>query len=99
MATIVIEEDGELPRCPMCGYFAKDMDRHQRTEACKKGRARKINERRQEKQEKSDGVNIYINGKQTTNQTKPNTIQHNKQTNKQQRETSTTTKTTTNNNN
>ena len=64
MAKIVIEEDGELPRCPLCGYFAKDMDRHQRTEACKKGRARRMNEGRQEEQEKADGVSIYINGKQ-----------------------------------
>jgi len=32
-ATIIIEEDGELPRCPLCGYLTNDVDQHQQTEA------------------------------------------------------------------
>ena len=63
-ATIIIEEDGELPRCPLCGYFTSDIERHQRTEACRKGRARRKNEEQQEKQAKVDRVKIYVNDKQ-----------------------------------
>ena len=63
MATIIVEEDGELPRCPLCGYFTNNIDRHQRTEACRKGRTRRINEVKQDEQEKISKVEFYVNGK------------------------------------
>ena len=38
-AKIIIAEDGELPRCPLCGYFTGNVEQHQKTEVCRKGRA------------------------------------------------------------
>ena len=63
-ATIIIEEDGVLPRCPLCGYFTNNLDRHQKTEACQKGQARRKNEEQQEKQARLDQVKIFVNGKE-----------------------------------
>lgn len=48
-ATSIIKEDGKLPRCPLCGYFTHDLERHQKTKACRKGQARRSNEEKQAK--------------------------------------------------
>ena len=34
--TIVIEEDGLLPKCNLCGMRSRDLQRHQSTETCKR---------------------------------------------------------------
>ena len=62
-AKIIIDEDGELPRCPLCGYFTGNMQQHQRTEACKKGRARRANKEKQKEQAKLDGIRFYVENK------------------------------------
>jgi uncharacterized C2H2 Zn-finger protein len=38
---IIIEEEGELPRCPSCGMFGRYSQAHQRTETCTVGTIRK----------------------------------------------------------
>ena len=63
-AKIIIAEDGELPRCPLCGYFTGNLDQHQRTEVCRKGRARRVNEEKQKKQAKVDEIKFYVKNKE-----------------------------------
>jgi hypothetical protein len=38
---IIIEEEGELPRCPSCGIFGRVNQAHQRNKMCKEGTIRK----------------------------------------------------------
>jgi hypothetical protein len=38
---IIIEEEGELPRCPSCGMFGRINGTHQRSRTCKEGTIRK----------------------------------------------------------
>ena len=49
-ATIIIDEDGELPRCERCGMFTKDLEKHRKTSTCKKGMERRQNEKKQDEQ-------------------------------------------------
>ena len=62
-ATIVIEGDGELPSCTRCGYFTPDIEKHQRTEICRKGQRRRENERKQREQDASENVRFEVDGK------------------------------------
>ena len=62
-AKIIIAEDGELPRCPLCGYFTGNVEKHQKTEACRKGRARRRNEEKQRKQAKLEEIKFYVENK------------------------------------
>ena len=63
-ATIVIPEDGELQRCNLCGMFAMDMGRHQKTSTCKKGRGRRGNEMLQDKQAEAEKVTFRVYGEE-----------------------------------
>ena len=42
-ANLIISQDGQLQRCPLCQGFAKDMLKHQQTERCKLGQQKGIN--------------------------------------------------------
>ena len=43
-ATIIIDEDGELPRCDECGMFTRDIEKHKGSSTCRKGAERRRNE-------------------------------------------------------
>ena len=63
-ADIIIEEDGRIPKCEVCGMRAKDMQRHKKSAICQKAGKRRMFERKQDLQAEADKVRIWINGKE-----------------------------------
>ena len=62
-ADVIIESDGELPKCEECGMRVRDLDKHMSSGTCRKGRKRRENERKQEMQAVADEVGFEVNGK------------------------------------
>ena len=62
-ATIVIVEDGPLPRCPECHMFVKDVAKHKDSFTCKKGQQRRTNENLERKQKSAEDMDITVYGK------------------------------------
>ena len=61
-ANIIIEQDGRLEKCILCGMRAKDMNKHQQSDTCAKARVRRTNEERQDSQAEAETKEIKING-------------------------------------
>jgi hypothetical protein len=57
---IIIEEEGELPRCPSCGMFGRYSQAHQRTKTCKVGTIRKDERDRRREQNQARMVKFRI---------------------------------------
>ena len=51
---IVIEEDGVLAKCDLCGMRTKTLNRHRDSPTCKQAQRRQDNEAKQEEQHKAD---------------------------------------------
>ena len=64
-ANIMIDEDGILPKCQMCGMrISGNMDQHQNSFTCKRGRMRRQNEIKQDQQFVASNVKFYIDGEE-----------------------------------
>ena len=63
-ADIIIEEDGELPKCDLCGMRTKDIPKHVKSTICQKARKRRGFEMKQDLQAEADGVKFWVNGKE-----------------------------------
>ena len=61
-ATVVIRQDGLLPKCELCGMHTRDVKKHQRTKTCEIGRGRRLNEQKQVAQARADSIDITVNG-------------------------------------
>ena len=61
-ATVVIRQDGLLPKCELCKMHTRDVKKHQRTKTCEIGRGRRLNEQKQVAQARADSINITVNG-------------------------------------
>ena len=62
-ADIVIEEDGILPKCLLCGMRVKgDLAKHQQLFTCKRGASRRANEIKQDRQFEAGKVKFYVKG-------------------------------------
>ena len=55
-ADIIIEQDGELPKCIKCGMRVADLNKHVDSYTCRKGSMRRINEVRQKEQAAAEKV-------------------------------------------
>ena len=62
LASLTIREDGPLERCALCGVFAKEMEKHQKTATCKKGRMRREHEEKQDRQAEAERVVFQVKG-------------------------------------
>ena len=60
---IVIQEDGVLPKCELCGMRTSNLEKHRNTPTCKKAQTRRTNEVKQEQQAKAEKVSFTVNGK------------------------------------
>ena len=64
-ATIVIDEDGMLPKCQICGMrVSGDISKHQNSFTCKRGASRRQNEIKQDRQYDAENVKFYIGDKE-----------------------------------
>ena len=64
-ANIVIEEDGVLPKCQICGMrVSGDLDKHQNSFTCKLGASRRRNETKQDRQFEAENVKFHIGGEE-----------------------------------
>ena len=64
-ANIVIEEDGILPKCLLCGMRVKGaMSKHQQSFTCKRGASRRANEIKQDRQFEAGKVKFYVGGEE-----------------------------------
>ena len=61
-SNLIIKEDGELPRCNLCGMYTKDVTAHQKTKTCLKGKKRRECEILQNKQAEADDVVFKVYG-------------------------------------
>ena len=62
-ATLVIAEDGLLPRCPECFMFVRDIFKHRNSFTCKRGKQRRDNEILEKRQEFAEEVELTVYGK------------------------------------
>ena len=62
-ADIIINDDGELPKCPKCGMRTSNLEKHLDSYTCKKGTIRRQNKDRQDKQAAAENVKFYVKGK------------------------------------
>ena len=62
-AKIIVEQDGELNRCELCGMFTADVQKHQKSKTCEKLRGRRKHEKLLAEQQKADGVSFTVYGK------------------------------------
>lgn len=58
---MIIEEDGVLPKCELCGMRTKNMDRHRKSKTCEQARRRRENEEKQDEQSGADRVTFTVN--------------------------------------
>ena len=63
-ADIIIEEDGELPKCFKCGMRATNLDKHMDSFTCKRGANRRMNELKQDLQHDAEKVKFFIDGEE-----------------------------------
>ena len=63
-AEIIIEEDGVLPKCELCGMRTSDILKHQNGYTCKQAQRRRVNENRQDEQAQAESVTFNIKGKE-----------------------------------
>ena len=63
-ADIIIEEDGELPKCGLCGMRTVDVQKHMNNYTCKQAQRRRTNEGRQDEQFRANRVTFNIKGKE-----------------------------------
>ena len=63
-ADIIIQEDGVLPKCDLCGMRATDILKHQNSYTCKQAQRRRTNETRQDEQARANRVVFNIDGKE-----------------------------------
>lgn len=61
-ADIIIDEDGLIPKCDLCGFRSKNMDKHRNSSTCKQAQRRKTNSIKQEEQGRARKVKFYVNG-------------------------------------
>ena len=61
-ADIIINEDGELPKCQKCGMRVTDLAKHTDSFTCKRGAPRHSNEVKQDKQSEANDVKFYVDG-------------------------------------
>ena len=47
-ADILIAEDGLLPKCELCGFRTKDLDRHRQSKTCLQAQRRRQNKKKQD---------------------------------------------------
>ena len=62
-AEIIIDEDGTLDKCGICGLRTKDLRKHRNSKTCKQAKRRRDNERKQDEQAIAENVTFNINGK------------------------------------
>ena len=63
-ATLIIKDDGLLPKCSLCSMHAKFMTRHKSSTTCKRARVRRNNESMQDKQFEAGKVIFLVYGKE-----------------------------------
>ena len=51
-----------MERCSLCGMYSKNIEQHKNTETCKRGRRRRVNRDKQDKQAEVEEVVIKVNG-------------------------------------
>ena len=61
---IIIEEDGELSKCQLCGMRTADIQKHTNNYTCKQAQRRRSNEEKQDDQFRANRVTFNINGKE-----------------------------------
>ena len=63
MAQVEIDGDGRLPKCGLCGMQSADVQKHQTTKECAKGRKRKKErDRKRERDERRNDIEFKVNG-------------------------------------
>ena len=64
--TIIVEEEGLLPRCPKCGFFSRTADSafHQNSKQCALAAARRRRHFKTQRQNEALAVNFSINGEE-----------------------------------
>ena len=63
-ANIVISGDRNVVKCDSCGMMCRDLEKHKKTNYCKKDTAQRRNERLQELQAVTNDVTFVVNGKE-----------------------------------
>ena len=63
-ADIIIQEDGILPKCNLCGMRTPNVQKHQNSYTCKQAQRRRTNEQRQDDQFRAEKVTFNIKGKE-----------------------------------
>ena len=63
-STLVITEDGRLPKCNFCGMHVhkEGMEKHVNSKTCQKGRTRRMYERKQDVHSAAENVSFLVNG-------------------------------------
>lgn len=61
-AKIIIKQDGEIPQCPLCNRYTKNIKQHNKTQECKTLSKRRTNDKiNEENKNIKEEENIYIN--------------------------------------
>ena len=63
LATIVIAGEGRLPKCELCGMHSKDVQKHQMTQECQKGRGRGERRTQIERARDNAAMQFRVNGR------------------------------------